>query len=144
MPRSTIANALSAVSTMPSPSLRPGSAVGRYEIVAPIARGGMAEVFLARQGGFEAFEKLVVLKMMLPERRDDDAAVQMFLDEARIAASFEHSSIPQVFDIGQFAGRYYFAMEYVEGVDVRTLLDRARSLDDVIPYEAGMTIVARV
>jgi eukaryotic-like serine/threonine-protein kinase len=70
--------------------------LGRYEILRRIAKGGMAELFLARQGGasfMDGFEKLVVVKRILPELAGDHEFVTMFLDEARLAAGLHHSNI---------------------------------------------------
>jgi serine/threonine protein kinase len=93
----------------------PGSAVGSYILVAKLATGGMAEIWLARQVGLRDFERVVVVKRIIESLSADAAFVEMFLDEARIAAQLAHPNIVQVFDLGQHAGAYYIAMEYLAG-----------------------------
>ena len=76
----------------------------------------MAEIFLARLQGVGGFEKLVCIKRILPHLAKDQQLVAMFLDEARIAAQISHPNVCQVFELGEIDGRYYIAMEYLEGV----------------------------
>jgi serine/threonine protein kinase len=95
---------------------------GKYEILRRIAIGGMAEIYLARALGLEGFEKLVVLKRILPQYADNDEFVQMFLDEARVAATLHHSNVVQVYDIGSVDGQYFLSMEFLHGQDGRQLM----------------------
>jgi serine/threonine-protein kinase len=109
------------------------SQLGRYEILRPLVRGGMAELLLARTTGMQAFERHVVIKRIRPELASDDKLVKMFLDEARLSASLHHQNIVQVYDVGEHDGAYFFAMEYVHGEDLRTIIhavqDRHRTAD---------------
>jgi len=89
---------------------------GKYRLVARLASGGMAEIFLARLTGAAGFEKLVCIKRILPHLARDRQFVAMFLDEARIAARISHPNVCQVFELGEIDGSYYLAMEYLEGV----------------------------
>src|ERR1700760_340069 len=89
---------------------------GKYNLVARLATGGMAEIFLARLQGAAGFEKLVCIKRILPHLARDAQFVAMFLDEARIAARISHPNVCQVFELGEIDGSYYIAMEYLEGV----------------------------
>ncbi len=89
---------------------------GKYGLVARLATGGMAEIFLARLQGAAGFEKLVCIKRILPHLARDRQFVAMFLDEARIAARITHPNVCQVFELGEIAGSYYLAMEYLEGI----------------------------
>jgi len=89
---------------------------GKYSLVARLATGGMAEIFLARLQGAAGFEKLVCIKRILPHLARDKQFVAMFLDEARIAARISHPNVCQVFELGEIDGSYYIAMEYLEGV----------------------------
>src|SRR5690349_7363054 len=102
--------------------LTPGSLLGRYEIVRLLSVGGMAEIYLARAAGIAGFEKRVVIKRMLPQFAASASFVEMFLGEARLAATLDHPNIAQVHDIGESTGDYYYAMEYVDGADLRVLL----------------------
>src|SRR5262245_58294594 len=106
------------------PSMRPVPAssasrrFGKYTLVAKLAQGGMAEIFLARLGGLGGFEKLVCIKRILPQYAEDETFVGMFLDEAKIAARISHHNVCQVFELGELEGQFYIAMEYLEGVPV--------------------------
>jgi serine/threonine-protein kinase len=99
-----------------------GERLGRYSVLKHLASGGMAEVLLARTDGIEGFERHVVLKRIRGEHAKDKRFMQMFVDEARLAASLHHQNIVQVHDIGEANGEYFFAMEYVHGEDLRKLL----------------------
>ena len=80
-----------------------GTAANHYDLLARLAGGGMAEIFLARANGLEGFERYVVLKRIRSERTDDAMFVGMFLDEARLVAQLQHPNIAQVFDLGEEA-----------------------------------------
>ncbi|HUS32107.1 MAG TPA: serine/threonine-protein kinase [Kofleriaceae bacterium] len=115
--------------------------LGRYHVVKRLAKGGMADVLLARTIGVAGFERHVVIKRIHPELGDEPRYRKMFLDEARLAASLHHHNIVQVNDIGEQAGNYFFAMEYVHGEDARTLLIEATNRSQLIPLEHVITIV---
>src|SRR5438132_13511057 len=95
--------------------------LGRYELLCHMATGGMADLFLARLVGIEGFEKIVVLKRILPELARNEDFVRLFLDEARLAAILHHPNIVQVFDVASTAGGYFFSMEFVHGEDVGSI-----------------------
>jgi serine/threonine protein kinase len=118
--------------------------IGKYRIVRQLAQGGMAEIFLASASGIEGFEKRCVLKRILPILAGNKEFVEMFLDEARIAASLLHSNIAQVFDIGSHDGSYYFVMELLSGNDVRHVLKAVVERKELIPYEHVATIIMGV
>jgi serine/threonine-protein kinase len=115
--------------------------LGKYQLLEQLAIGGMAEVYLARASGIEGFEKLVVLKRILPQFATNEDFVRMFLAEARIAARLHHQNIVQVFDIGATVGNYYFAMQYVYGKDVRDILKAARKAHRRIRLGDAVAIV---
>lgn len=98
-----------------------GSHFSRYEIVGRLSAGGMAEVWRARVLGVESFQKDIVIKTMRPELADTLDLVRMFINEAEIAARMNHPGMVQVFDFGQYEGRYFIAMEYVPGRSLRQL-----------------------
>lgn len=116
--------------------------VGRYEVLAHVATGGMAQIYLARIAGAGAFERHVVLKTILPERASDHRFVTMFLDEAKLAATLNHQNIAQVYDVDQADGAYFMAMEYVHGENVRAMLETTIKRGIVIPFELAIHIVA--
>jgi len=120
---------------------------GKFELIRKIGQGGMAEIFLARQTGIEGFEKQCVLKMLLPhlmELRESREFVQMFLDEARLAARLSHPHVAQIYELGQADGRYYLAMEYVNGADLGRVLTRSHELNQPMPVEHAVRIIAIV
>jgi serine/threonine-protein kinase len=117
------------------------SALGRYQILKPLAIGGMAEVLLARATGLEGFERHVVIKRIRPQDAADPDFVKMFLHEARLAAKLHHHHIVQVYDIGSDQGEYFFAMEYVHGQDLRQILTHAVRNKQRVPYGVVATVV---
>ena len=102
----------------------------------------MARIYIGRSTGIGSFERHVVLKMILPERANDHTSVQMFLDEARLAASLNHQNVAQVFEVGEEGGIHFLAMEYVHGQDLRALLAKAGSTGTRVPLELALTVVA--
>src|SRR5688500_2069892 len=115
--------------------------LGRYELLRHLASGGMARVYLARVTGPGGFARHVVVKTIPEERRDDDAFIGMFLDEARLVATLHHQHIAQVFEVGRADdGTYFLAMEYVHGQTVRHLLQAATKRRAQLPLELGLTI----
>jgi serine/threonine protein kinase len=95
---------------------------GRYETIARIATGGMAEVYLARQTGPLNFTKLVVIKTIHPHLAAERELVDMLLDEARIAAQLKHPHIVDIYDLGEEGDTYFIAMEYLAGASLADVL----------------------
>jgi serine/threonine-protein kinase len=112
--------------------IAPGYRLDRYEMLCPIAEGGMARVWIARQRGKHGFQKLVAIKTILPKFASDEMFQHMFLDEARIAAGIEHTNVAQVLDLGDEQGILYLVMEWVDG---DSLLKLHRAVE-----RKGMTI----
>ena len=108
----------------------------------PLAAGGMARIYIGRTTGIGSFERHVVLKLILPERQNDQTTINMFLDEARLAAALNHQNVAQVFEVGEDGGIHYLAMEYVHGQDLRALLAKAGSQGSRVPLELALTVVA--
>jgi serine/threonine-protein kinase len=102
-----------------------GSRLGRYELLARIATGGMGEIFLARLDGAAGFEKLCVIKRILPHLADDARFRAMLIGEARIASKMSHANICHIYELDETDHQLYLVMEYLEGV---TLLQLLRSL----------------
>ncbi|HEX5062084.1 MAG TPA: protein kinase [Kofleriaceae bacterium] len=122
--------------------LGPGDKLGKYEVIRQIAVGGMAELYLARTFGIEGFEKLVVLKRILPQYGTNASFVDMFLNEARLAATLHHPNIAQVYDIGLEEGDYFFAMEYVHGEDLDHISIASEEQGVPLSMDAALTLVA--
>ncbi|MCK6550620.1 serine/threonine protein kinase, partial [Myxococcota bacterium] len=117
---------------------------GKYELLARIGQGGMAEVFRARLPGVAGFEKIVVIKRLLPHLTKNAVITEMFVNEAKLAAAVHHRNIVQVFELGELDGEYYMAMEHVAGTDLRQLL-RAAAVNSLrVPPWFGVQVVAEV
>jgi eukaryotic-like serine/threonine-protein kinase len=116
--------------------------LGRYTILKHLASGGMADVLLGRAEGIEGFERHVVVKRIKPELAKDRRFIEMFLDEARLAATLHHQNVVQVYDIGEDAGEYFFAMEYLHGEDLRKLLGAVAKQKQHIPLAHVVAIVS--
>ena len=96
-------------------SLGTGTRLGRYELLVPIARGGMARVWAARLHGQRGFQKLVALKTILPHLAKEAEFERMFLDEARIASGVHHPNVCEIYELGEDKNILYLAMEWVGG-----------------------------
>jgi ABC-type branched-subunit amino acid transport system substrate-binding protein len=102
--------------TSPDKGFGSSASTGKYRFLAEIGVGGMSEIYLAiTQGGLAGFQKLVALKVLRRDLAEDAEFRQMFLDEAWLAARLNHPNVVQTYDVGQEHGRYYIAMEYLEG-----------------------------
>jgi serine/threonine-protein kinase len=99
-----------------------GPKLGRYELLARIATGGMGEIFLSRLEGAAGFEKLCVVKRILPHLADDSRFRSMLIAEAQIAANMSHANICHVYELDESDHQLYMAMEYLEGVTLLELL----------------------
>src|SRR5678815_1635678 len=95
----------------------------RYRVVEKLESGGMAEVFRAESEGLQGFRKQVAIKRVLPHLSEKKKFISMFLDEARLSAHLSHSNCVQVFDIGVGDNAYFIVMEYVDGADLKAVLE---------------------
>src|SRR5580704_10867969 len=118
-------------SDLSTSSLGPGARLGRYELLLPIAYGGMARVWSARQHGQRGFSKLVAIKTILPHLAHSPEFERMFLDEARIAAGVHHPNVTEIYELGEEGHVLYLVMEWVNG----------ESLVHVVRGLGGQTIV---
>jgi serine/threonine protein kinase len=118
-----------------------GHTLGRYELLAPIARGGMAVVWAARMKGSRGFQKLVAIKSMLPSLTDDDGTFEeMFLAEAQLAAQIRHPHVAEVLDLGEQDGVLFIVMEWVDGEPLGTIHKVSRDANVQIP----IAIITRI
>ncbi len=120
---------------------QPGAQVGRYRIVDRLAVGGMAELFLGYTQAMHGFEKLVVLKRILPQFAENPDFVRMFLDEARLAATLDHPNIAHVYDIGEHQGSYFFSMEYVHGQSLLRVMRAVTQARRPLPLEHSLNVI---
>ena len=114
-------------------------AFGKYTLLRKLAAGGMAELFLALHRSVAGFEKLIVIKRILPSMNQDKGFIDMLLHEARIAATLSHPNIVQIFDVGQIEGTYFIAMEHIHGEDIRSIV-RAMKKKSVTEFPLEHTI----
>ncbi|MFZ1866235.1 MAG: serine/threonine-protein kinase [Polyangiales bacterium] len=117
---------------------------GPYRIVRRLGLGGMAETFEAIRYGRSGFSQHVCLKLVRPAFREDAISIQLFEREARLAAKLHHSNIVGVIDFGEVEGTLYMALELVEGVDLRKLLDARRKLSPAHVALLGYELAAAV
>jgi serine/threonine-protein kinase len=121
-----------------------GERFGKYQLLALLAVGGTAEIYLARIGGEAGFEKFVVIKRLLDHLAEDQDFVRMFLDEARLGAQLDHSNIVQTLELGEHHGRYYMVMEYLAGMSLSTLSKKAQQrVAGGLPIELSLCLVAQ-
>ena len=118
-----------------------GIPFGNYRLLRRIARGGMAEVFLAAQRGPEGFERTVAVKRILPHLADQTQFVDMFMDEARLAARLSHPNIAHIYEWGRVEDAYFIAMEYIDGIDLSAVILDTKTL---IPLEHAARVAADV
>lgn len=121
-----------------------GIRFGNYLLVEKIATGGMAEVWKARKRGEEGFQKIVAIKKILPHLSDDQEFVEMFIDEAKLAAQLNHNNIIHIYDLGKIQNSYFIAMEYVDGQDLKSILKRAQDRGQPISVELALFIGSKI
>jgi serine/threonine protein kinase len=122
-----------------------GKRLGKYEILALLALGGTAEIYLARIAGAAGFEKYVVVKCLHDHLADDTEFVKMFLDEARLGAMFDHSNVVQTFELGEHENRYYMVMEFLAGLSLAMIVRRAqdRLSGGILPVPLTLNVAAQ-
>jgi serine/threonine-protein kinase len=122
----------------------PGAArqrVDRYELIGEIASGGMATVFLARLTGVGGFRRFVAIKRLHPHLAGEQEFVEMFLDEARLAAGIHHPNVVSILEVSASPIGYYLVMEYVEGDTLARLLARAAGQGQRLPTPIALRIL---
>jgi eukaryotic-like serine/threonine-protein kinase len=120
------------------------STFGRYQLLERLAVGGMAEIFRARQSGAHGFEKILVIKRILPHLAADPEFLAMFIDEAKLQCALQHPKIVQVFEFGEVEGQYYIALEYVDGMDALGLLRACAHRRQRLPVRLAVHIACEV
>lgn len=121
--------------------LRVGRFLGRYELLMPVAQGGMAAVWAARLRGTRGFQRVVAIKTILPSLSDDSRFEQMFLDETALAARVRHPNVVQVLDLGEENGLLYQVMEWIDGEALNVFLRELPSEATGLPFSIGARIL---
>src|SRR5271165_1639949 len=112
----------------------------RYRVIEKLESGGMAEVFRAESEGLQGFRKQVAIKRVLPNLSSKKKFISMFLDEARLSAQLSHSNCVQVFDIGVGDNAYFIVMEFVDGGNLKSIVDHIKKTGRDFPVEAAVYI----
>src|SRR6187200_3020122 len=112
---------------------------GRYLLIQRLSRGGMGEIFLAKHG-LAGFEKLAVIKKVLPHLAADESFISRFVDEAQVAIKLQHVNVAQVFEVGRVGDEYFLALEYIEGRDLRRTLALLASRKQRPPVDLALFI----
>ncbi|MEP7121817.1 MAG: serine/threonine-protein kinase [Byssovorax sp.] len=118
-----------------------GRWLDRYELITEIASGGMATVFLARLQGAGGFQRLVAIKRLHTELAAQPELVQMFLEEAKIAARIHHTHAVPILEIGSSARGYYLVMEYIEGVTLAQVAHRVAQSGLQVPRKISLRMI---
>jgi eukaryotic-like serine/threonine-protein kinase len=127
--------------SVPWGALTLSNRLGTYELIRPLAQGGMADIYLARRVGPVQLDRHVAVKVLSGSRAEDAEACAMFLDEARLVAMLNHQNIAAVLEVDVADGKHYLAMEYVHGADLREVLGAAQRAGMMLPLETAISIV---
>ena len=114
----------------------------RYRVIKRLEAGGMAEVYLGEASSVEGFKKRVAIKRVLPHLAQNDNFIQMFLDEARLSARLSHANIVSVFDISARDDTYFLIMEFVDGANLKRILDSIQRRGQTFPLAQAVYVCA--
>ncbi len=101
----------------------------------------MGEIFLARQTAATGFDRLVILKTLLPDLAERDGFEEQFLDEARVTATLNHPNVVSIFEVGSWQNVHVIAMEYIAGINLARLMDETANSQTKIPLSVAVKIV---
>ena len=124
------------------PEIQSRRYIGRYEVIYPIAHGGMASVYACRLTGLAGFQRLLAIKIIHPHLSSEKEFIEMFLDEARLSAGIHHPNVGEVLEVGEDNGTYYMVCELILGQDLNTLLRRAAKVGVPVSLELSARIVS--
>ncbi|MCK6572523.1 protein kinase [Myxococcota bacterium] len=116
----------------------------KYSIVEKLDAGGMAEVWKGKATSLRGFEKLVAIKRVLPNLAKNKKFIAMFLDEARLSLFLNHANVVQTFDIGMSENSYFIVMEFVDGSNLKSVLETAKERGFRIPQEQASYIAIEI
>src|SRR5688572_19238494 len=135
---------IDSASAKDEPEPTDGVSFGQYVLLEKIATGGMAEVWKARKRGEEGFQKTVAIKKILPHLSDNQEFIEMFIDEAKLAAQLNHNNIIHIYDLGKIGTSYYIAMEYIDGHDLKTIIKRGQERDQPLGVELALFVASKI
>jgi serine/threonine-protein kinase len=116
----------------------------RYKAIMKLDAGGMAEIFIGKGISVSGIEKTVAIKRVLPSLCQNKKFIRMFLDEARLSMRLNHANIVQIFDVGKVEDTYFIVMEYVDGYNLRKVLQRLNELGRSVPVKISIYIITEV
>jgi serine/threonine-protein kinase len=119
-------------------------AQNRYRVIERLESGGMAEVFRGEAESLAGFKKAVAIKRVLPHLAQNEKFIRMFLDEARLCARLNHANIVQVFDIGHVENTYFIVMEFVDGVNLKAIIEYLRNRNQPVPIPIAVYITIQI
>ena len=122
--------------------LHTGQKLGRYELLAPVARGGTGQVWVARLRGARGFHKLVAIKTLLPAPGDAQLMEQKLLEEVHAAALIQHSNVAQTLELGEHQGTLYLVMEWVDGEPLSNVIESAE-LGGGVPLLVAVNLIGQ-
>lgn len=114
----------------------------RYRVIKRLEAGGMAEVYLGEASSLEGFKKRVAIKRVLPHLAQNENFIQMFLDEARLSARLSHANIVSVFDISARDDTYFLIMEFVDGANLKRILESLQRRGQRFPLPDAIYVCA--
>ena len=117
---------------------------GAFRLLRKIAEGGMATVYEAEQLGPAGFAKRIALKVIHPRFAGKREFLQLFIDEAKLSANLLHGNVVQIYQLGEVAGDYFIAMEFIQGPTLRAIIDRHREARVPVPPPLAAYITSRV
>ncbi|MFK8139408.1 MAG: protein kinase [Bdellovibrionales bacterium] len=117
---------------------------GKYYLLDKVAMGGMAEVYLSKSVGAHGVNKFVAIKRILPQYSENEEFISMFQEEAKIAVNLSHSNIVPIYEFGEEKDRFYLAMEFVPGKNLRQILNLLKKKKSAVPLEIVVSIINEV
>lgn len=126
----------------PTSNLYPGMRLDRYELLCPVAQGGMAQVWVARMQSQLGFERLVAVKAILAQHALDPRFQAMFLDEARIISAIRHPNVAQILDMGEHNEVLYHVLEWIEGDSLSSLRRLVHGRGEKLPLSIVLRVVS--
>lgn len=117
---------------------------GKYFLIEKLATGGMAEIYKAKTFGVDGFEKLLAIKRILPHCSEDKEFITMLIDEAKLSVLLSHTNIVQVYDLGKVGDDYFISMEFIDGINLREILNRCKEANKKLPDELVLYVISEV